>query len=105
MLNASKGHIVMSNKINKQKLVTRDALAYVADISRDRSMFSISNEPEGANQSTTSIISGDDWDLRRNLIRTRLRPPVTKKEVRGSSDNSEGNSKDSPRYPRLQTPC
>ena len=29
----------MSNNINRQKKVTRDALTYIAEIKRDRSMF------------------------------------------------------------------
>ena len=39
LLNKSEGHTVMVGKINNQKQVTRRALAFVADISRDRSMF------------------------------------------------------------------
>ena len=37
-----------------------------------------------------SIISADDFDFRRNLIRTRLKPSLLKKELRGSP-SSEGN--------------
>ena len=38
-----------------------------------------------------NIISADDLDFRRNLIRTRLRPSLVKKELRGPS--SEGSNK------------
>ena len=37
-----------------------------------------------------SIISANDLDFRRNLIRTRLRPSLVKKELRGGH-SSEGN--------------
>ena len=40
MLDKSAGHKAMSNNINRQKKVTRDALTYIAEIKRDRSMFS-----------------------------------------------------------------
>ena len=39
MLDKSAGHKAMSNNINRQKKVTRDALTYIAEIKRDRSMF------------------------------------------------------------------
>ena len=40
-----------------------------------------------------SVIPADDFDFRRNLIRTRLRPSVAKKELRGGSEpSSEGKS-------------
>ena len=39
MLDKSAGHKAMCNKINSQKIVTRDALTYIAEIKRERSMF------------------------------------------------------------------
>ena len=39
MLDKSAGHKAMSNNINRQKKVTRDALTYIAEIKRDRSML------------------------------------------------------------------
>ena len=41
LLNESGPHNKMVSKINNQKKVTRDALAYIASISRDRSNFAI----------------------------------------------------------------
>ena len=37
-----------------------------------------------------SFISANDWDFRRNLIRSRLRPQVMKKELSSSRSSSEG---------------
>ena len=39
MLDQSQGYKLMVNKINEQKKVTRDALNYIAEVKRDRSMF------------------------------------------------------------------
>ena len=39
MLAQSTGHIAMREKIEKQKKTTRDALSYVAELKRERSIF------------------------------------------------------------------
>ena len=54
----------MVSKINYQKKVTRDALAYVASISRDRSNFTIpaNVESKGEEISHVSIDSSFDTE-------------------------------------------
>ena len=41
MLAKSTGHKAMIKQIDKQKKTTREALSYVADLKRDRSMFQL----------------------------------------------------------------
>ena len=43
MLDQSQGYKHMVNKIDEQKKVTRDALSYIAEVKRDRSMFKTPN--------------------------------------------------------------
>ena len=45
MLAQSKGHSVMKQKIDKQKKTTRDALSYVAELKRERSIFHTPSKP------------------------------------------------------------
>ena len=44
MLDQSQGYKLMVNKINEQKKVTRDALNYIAEVKRDRSIFATPNK-------------------------------------------------------------
>ena len=57
MLNKSDNHKVMTKKINDQKKVTRDALSYVAEINRERSIFAT---PHKASQSQFETVSVEE---------------------------------------------
>jgi len=46
LLSKSEGHKFMQTKINKQKKVTRDALSFVANINRERSIFTKKKDHE-----------------------------------------------------------
>ena len=53
----------MTDKINKQKMVTRDALSYVAEISKDRSIFATpSKVSQIEDVSNISITVSDDLE-------------------------------------------
>ena len=49
MLAQTSGHQVMTKQINKQKKTTRDALSYVAELKRERSISQVS--PDDLNMS------------------------------------------------------
>ena len=55
MMQKTEGHKVMVKSINKQKKVTRDALSYIAEIKRDRSMFLIPLNVSAEQASNISI--------------------------------------------------
>ena len=71
MLAESTGHSVMKQKIDKQKKTTRDALSYVAELKRERSIFHTPSKPSiSLNESVSQI---DEGDLEKELEKTRLR--------------------------------
>ena len=79
MASKTDSYQIMVSEINKQKKVTRDALSYVADIKRDRSIFSLKRESESKSSCTTKDIEVDDEkQLRRE---EQLKKLLSKSEI------------------------
>ena len=71
MLAQSTGHSVMRQKIEKQKKTTRDALSYVAELKRERSIFQTPSKSSiSPNESVSQI---DEGEVEKESEKTRLR--------------------------------
>ena len=85
MLEKASGHKVMLSNINSQKKVTRDALSYIAEIKRDRSMFMTPQKTSIEQQSDMSIdaIDQDKSETEMALLReAKLLDLLGKSEVK-----------------------
>ena len=55
MLDQSTGYKLMSSKINDQKKVTREALEYIAEVKRDRSIFTTTHKASGSTDQLDTV--------------------------------------------------
>ena len=60
MLAQTSGHQVMTKQIDKQKKTTRDALSYVAELKRERSIFHTPSKSIASQLDSISQVDLDD---------------------------------------------
>ena len=73
MLAKSQGHSVMKQKIDQQKMVTRDALSFVAEISRTRSIFYTPRNTQSQFDSVSQVGADDLNTSQMEEEKTQLR--------------------------------